>query len=222
MPKVVDHEQRRQELVEAAWRVIARVGIDGVTIREIANESGYSTGTLAHYFADKDDILRVALERADDNIRQRLDAMPTGLAPVEALYRILAEALPLDEGRRFELTLDVNFWARALNRPSLRSLQHGDHDDWRARVLQAVQAVQAVHEPAAALDAGQLTDILVACVDGLGLHGLIYPEYMTAERITALLDLQIRTTLAVEGRPDPGDPPSTVPDPPSFHRGRRR
>lgn len=205
MPKVVDHEQRRQELVEAAWRVIARVGIDGVTIREIANESGYSTGTLAHYFADKDDILRVALERADDNIRQRLDAMPTDLDPVEALYRILSEALPLDEDRRFELTLDVNFWARALNRPSLRSLQHGDHDDWRARVLLAVQAVQAVHERAAAIDAGQLTDILVASVDGLGLHGLIYPEYMTAERITALLDLQIRTALAVDGRPA-GDP----------------
>ena len=200
MPKVVDHEQRRQELVEAAWRVIARVGIDGVTIREIANESGYSTGTRAHYFADKDDILRVALERADDNIRQRLDAMPTDLDPIEALYRILGEALPLDEGRRFELTLDVNFWARALNRPSLRSLQHGDHDDWRARVLAAVQAVQAVHQPAAAADADQLTDILVACVDGLGLHGLIYPEHMTAERITALLDLQIRTSLAIDGQ----------------------
>ena len=44
VPKIVDHEHRRQELVEAVWRVIGRVGIDGVTIREIAVESGYSTG----------------------------------------------------------------------------------------------------------------------------------------------------------------------------------
>ena len=65
MPKIVDHESRRQELVEAAWRVINRVGIDATTVREIAAESGYSTGSLAHYFATKDDILRSALERAE-------------------------------------------------------------------------------------------------------------------------------------------------------------
>ncbi|MEJ7720601.1 MAG: hypothetical protein WKF58_09210 [Ilumatobacteraceae bacterium] len=38
MPKIVDHEHRRQQLVEAAWRVINRVGIDNMTIREIAIE----------------------------------------------------------------------------------------------------------------------------------------------------------------------------------------
>lgn len=198
MPKVVDHQQRRQELVEAAWRVIARVGLDAVTMREIAVESGYSTGTLAHYFADKDDILRVALERADDDIRRRLEALPDDLDPVDALVRVLSEALPLDEGRRFELALDVNFWARALNRPSLRSLQHDDHDEWRSRVLGLVQTVHDRHPEPGRNDAGDVADILVAFVDGLGLHGLIYPEHMTAERMEALLDGQVRALLGVD------------------------
>lgn len=203
MPKVVDHGQRRQELVEAAWRVIARVGLDGVTVREIATESGYSTGTLAHYFADKDDILRVALERADDNIRERIDAMPCGLDPLDALRLTLREALPLDEDRRFELTLDVNFWARALNRPSLRSLQHGDHDDWRATVLSAVSAVQESGGSAVAAlpgEAASIADVLIAFVDGLGLHGLIYPEYMTIERMESLLDVQMQSVLGMVAR----------------------
>ena len=58
LPKIVDHEVRRQELVEAAWRVINRIGLERTTIREIATESGCSTGALAHYFRTKDDILR--------------------------------------------------------------------------------------------------------------------------------------------------------------------
>lgn len=200
MPKIVDHEKRRQELVEAAWRVIARLGLDSVTVRDIAEESGYSTGTLAHYFADKDEILRVALERADDNIRLRLEALPADLDPLDALHAILSEALPLDTTRRFELTLDVNFWARALNRPSLRSLQHGDHDVWRSRVLHAVQNVHTLPENGARTDADAIADLLVAFVDGLGLHGLIYPEYMTGTRIEKLLAAQIRLVLEVVDR----------------------
>ena len=35
MPKIVDHQLRRQELLAATWRVIARTGIIGVTTREM-------------------------------------------------------------------------------------------------------------------------------------------------------------------------------------------
>ncbi len=36
MPKEVDHDARREELLEAVWQVIARDGIDRATIRVIA------------------------------------------------------------------------------------------------------------------------------------------------------------------------------------------
>ena len=191
LPKIVDHECRRQELVEAAWRVITRAGIDNVTVREIAIESGYSTGTLAHYFTTKDDILRSALERADNEIRQRLDRIPDDVHPAAALRHVLQEALPLDERRAFELTLDVNFWARALNQPSLRALQHRDHDVWRQLVFDRVQTAQRAGAIDAQRSAIDITDVLVAFVDGLGLQGLVYPELLNKERIDLLLDAQL-------------------------------
>ncbi len=191
MPKIVNHEERRQELVEAACRCIDRLGIDNVTVREIAKESGYSSGTLAHYFADKDAIMRGALERADDNIRLRIAALPDDLDPLTLLGRVLREALPFDEERRFELTLDVNFWARALNQPALRELQHDDHDAWRQRVLGIVEAAHEAGQLPDSLSADDQTDILVAFVDGIGLQALVYPELMTRERVEHLLDAQI-------------------------------
>ena len=42
MPKIVDHDQRRIELVDATWRIIARLGIESATMREIALEAGLS------------------------------------------------------------------------------------------------------------------------------------------------------------------------------------
>jgi AcrR family transcriptional regulator len=191
VPKIVDHERRRQELVEAAWRVISRVGIDNVTIREIAIESGYSTGTLAHYFVSKDDILRAALERADNEIKLRLERIPDDTHPAAALRHVLQEALPLDDRRALELTLDVNFWARALNQPSLRALQHRDHDVWRQVVLDRVEQAQRDGVIDNARSAVDTTDVLVAFVDGLGLQGLVYPELLTKQRIDLLLDAEL-------------------------------
>lgn len=191
MPKVVDHQERRQELVEAAWRVINRVGLDAVTIREIAREARCSPGALAHYFPTKDAILRSALERADDEIRHRLQQIPGDTHPATCLRRVLLEALPVDDIRAFELSLDVNFWARALNQPSLRELQHRDHESWRTIVIERVEAAQAAGDLTDDHTAADITDVLIAFVDGLGVQGLVYPELLTRSRIARLLDAQL-------------------------------
>ena len=50
MPKVVDHDERREDVAEAAWRVIGRDGLEGATLREISREAGFTTGVIQHYF----------------------------------------------------------------------------------------------------------------------------------------------------------------------------
>ena len=61
MPKIVNWDERRDEILSATWRVIARDGIAKATIRAIAREAHCSPGILAHYFDDKADILGAAL-----------------------------------------------------------------------------------------------------------------------------------------------------------------
>lgn len=57
MPKIVDHDQRRAELVLALWQVIHEQGIDGVTFRAVAQAAGVSVGRVQHYFPSKDDLV---------------------------------------------------------------------------------------------------------------------------------------------------------------------
>jgi AcrR family transcriptional regulator len=46
MPKIVDWDARRDEILSATWRVIVRDGIAGATVRAIAREAGCSPGIL--------------------------------------------------------------------------------------------------------------------------------------------------------------------------------
>ncbi len=48
MPRVVDHRQRRDELVDAVWQLIVDDGLPGITIRRVAERSGSSSGAVRH------------------------------------------------------------------------------------------------------------------------------------------------------------------------------
>jgi AcrR family transcriptional regulator len=57
MPKIVDHDEYREEMLEKCFHFFSRKGYSKVTMREIADEIGISTGTLYHYFSTKENIL---------------------------------------------------------------------------------------------------------------------------------------------------------------------
>ncbi len=189
MNKEAKQDERRLNALSATLRVIARDGLEQTTIRGIAKEAGCSAGSLAHYFADKEDILRQALELADSQIAKRISKIISLTQPDLALREVLAQVLPIDNDRTVELTLDVNFWGRALIHPELRGLEHNDHDRWRAIVLELVTKIATTNHISPAAE--DLTDILIAFLDGLGLQALIYPELFPPDRQLELLASQL-------------------------------
>jgi len=57
MPKIVNHDDYREELLDRSFEHFARKGYD-ITLRELAKELGISTGTLYHYFPSKIEIFK--------------------------------------------------------------------------------------------------------------------------------------------------------------------
>ena len=82
VPKIVDHDQRRLELVDATWRIIARLGMEGATMREIAEEAGFANGALKPYFPTKDLLLTSAFGHVFNRTNQRIATMTDGLSGV--------------------------------------------------------------------------------------------------------------------------------------------
>ncbi len=72
-------ERTRANIMDAAARVIARDGVDGATVNEIAREAELANGTIYLHFKDKDDVaLAVSLAIAEELTRQLDDAL-TGI-----------------------------------------------------------------------------------------------------------------------------------------------
>ncbi|MER7502819.1 TetR/AcrR family transcriptional regulator [Nonomuraea pusilla] len=188
MPKIVDHEERRREVMSAARRVIVRDGIDAATTRAIAKEAGYSNGVLAHYFADKDEILLSALRESHERIRARLTGKVEGVSGLAALRELLLDNLPLDAERTQETRLEVSFWSRSLASERLAEVQRAEAADLRAAVRHLLGQARAAGELGNDDDSlDDLAEHLLALVDGLSLHLLLYPDRLTRVDLERLL-----------------------------------
>jgi AcrR family transcriptional regulator len=187
MPKIVDHDERRRELLSAARRVIVRDGIDAATTRAIAKEAGYSNGVLAHYFADKDEILLSALRESHVRIRARLTRKVAGVTGLAALRELLLDNLPLDADRTQESRLEVSFWSRSLASERLAEVQRAEAAELRAAVRELLGQARAAGELRADDNLDDLTEHLLALVDGLSLHLLLYPGRLTRVDLERLM-----------------------------------
>jgi AcrR family transcriptional regulator len=191
MPKVVDHDERRTEIVQAAGRLIARHGLMAATVRGIAAEAGYSSGVIDHYFADKDDLLLQALAASHRRISGRFDEVTRGLRGLDAVRALLADNLPTDATRCDETRLEVQFWARSLGDEALMAVQRQEMAGFRRQVRRHLDEAVADGETAAAVDADDALERLLALMDGLSVRAVLEPARLTAERQRALLDEEV-------------------------------
>ncbi|NUP61403.1 MAG: TetR family transcriptional regulator [Nonomuraea sp.] len=187
MPKIVDHDERRAEVLSAARRVIVRDGIDAATTRAIAKEAGYSNGVLAHYFADKDEILLSALRQSHQRIRTRLTRKVEGVTGLAALRELLLDNLPLDAERTQESRLEVSFWSRSLASERLAEVQRAEAAELRAAVRELLGQARAAGELRTDDNLDDLAEHLLALVDGLSLHLLLYPGRLTRVDLERLM-----------------------------------
>ncbi|TCJ28355.1 TetR/AcrR family transcriptional regulator [Nocardioides jejuensis] len=182
MPKVVDHDERRRELVAATMRVVERLGLEGVTIREIASEAGYSTGVLAHYFTNKADILVTAHLAAFEQVASRVDALRASPHhPVELMRLALEEALPLDRPRLIEAQIDVSFWGLALRDPYLRSVREDSYVSTIAILRDLIDDIVTEGHALPGTDVDGLARETLALIDGISIQAVLFPSQMTPE-----------------------------------------
>lgn len=202
MPKQVDHAARREELARALWRVIVHKGVEGASVRAVAQEAGWSAGALRYYFATQDELLRFGVELQLQRIPARLQTIaaqqPQGLARAVA---VLEQLLPLDEERIAEARVWFAVLARAQVDAALDDVRH---QGWSGEAYLARGAlcdlldrpwpkrIDDPLEPELEAEA----EALRVFVDGLCLLGVNHPEDLPAERIRELLARQVRAVSA--------------------------
>lgn len=201
MPKQVDHEQRRIEIVEATWRIIARGGFAAATMRQIAAEAGFANGGLKHYFVNKDELLVAAFQRTFYRINERAALATgdkTGLAAIRALC---IEMLPLDDERQIESRVAVAFWDRAASNPVLMKVHADSHAIWRHFFEQHLEIARSSGEMQEDIAAALVVDELLWLTTGLQVVPLLDPKTTPAISQVRIVDTVLDRIRNLSWRP---------------------
>jgi AcrR family transcriptional regulator len=189
MPKIVDHFERQMAVVEVIIRVIAEHGISGATVRNISRAGGFSSGVIAHYFANKDEMIRFAFDAVSDKIFRRIDARLRKAEGFERVRIILEEHIPLGQ-REDESAVSAAFWEMALHDGELRTQFHIKYRRWRDYLTRELEELLPL------LDAEQVSsrvDLAVAMADGLlvtfSLEGKRYPVQKKLKIVDEMMSL---------------------------------
>jgi AcrR family transcriptional regulator len=187
MPKLVDHERRRRELAGAVWRVIRSRGIDAASIRNVANEAGWSAGALRHYFSTQSELLTFAMQMVVERIDARVAALEPPADARSAVEQRLHELLPLDEERRAENEVWLAYAGRALVDPQLRARHEEVDGALREACLGALRELDRAGRLRPGLDLELEAERLHGLVDGLALHTAMRPDRMAPQLIRSVL-----------------------------------
>ena len=209
MPKFVDAALRRQEVVQAVVRIVAADGLERASLREVADEADLAVGSVRHYFASSDELLAHSFGVVVDRIIGRLTAADERLAEAqpgtpehhEGVLTVLGEFLPLDEERAVDACVWMAFKAAARTKPFLAPEADRSHRAVAALVGRLVMELSSVagHSVAGPGGAGPdeageqqrlVTEAerLLATLDGLTMHALLQPEWMTAQMCSDVLE----------------------------------
>ncbi|OLT16842.1 hypothetical protein BJF80_05965 [Serinicoccus sp. CUA-874] len=87
-------EERRQQIVDAARRLVDRSGLESISVRTVAREAGIGASTLRHYFPTQADLFDVLLEPALDRMLPDLRIADRRVAPRRRLTECLMQYFP--------------------------------------------------------------------------------------------------------------------------------
>lgn len=164
---------RVPEILDAACRVIAREGADGLRMGQVAREAGVSSALIHYYFSTRADLLVRAFEHADEQadrtIGELIDHLPTA---AERLERVLVD-YAAGTHFRTDWILWVEMWRGAIFNERLRPFVRESNGYWVEQVAGIIrQGWEDGSIPEREGDPVDAAFRLTALVDGLGLQVL--------------------------------------------------
>jgi AcrR family transcriptional regulator len=179
---------RRSAILDAAIAVIARRGVRGLRVEEVAAEAGVATSLLYYYFANRNGLVRATLDHANERAERSVHEDATGRAAVER--SLLAE---LEDGARATSVVWGEVLASAVFEPDLRDQLNEATGAWNELIATAIRAGVADGSIPGAVEPQAAAERLTALVEGLSARWLA--GITTRERARQLLAAAVTAEL---------------------------
>ncbi|GAA4840638.1 TetR family transcriptional regulator C-terminal domain-containing protein [Saccharopolyspora rosea] len=178
---------RYQQILDAAWKLIAERGYHSVRISDVAQACGTSAATIHYYFPGRDDLLTETLRYS---VRLAFDRQVAELHSIsdahERLLRLVELQLPTPGLLRSEWSIWLQVWNESALNPDLQVLHSDSYTRWHETIARTIRQGQQ-QGVFTDTDAEELTVTLTALVDGLGIQVLTGRPGRSVERMRRVL-----------------------------------
>jgi AcrR family transcriptional regulator len=176
--------QRRKELLGVVYELISEHGIDAVTMRQIGEAAGISTGTINYHFKSRHNLVILALEAAYELPDDWRSYEGSPLAQLQRLASLYIFRSPRE---RFWLFW-VNYLAHSTRDEEMRRRQNERYEKQRKFWVELLKAGMKAGEVDPDVDPQKTADDLLLTAHALVLRQIQSPTPATRELAKSVLD----------------------------------
>lgn len=186
---------RQKSILEAAAQCIARNGVRGLRVQDVAQQANVSTSLLYYHFKDRDGLLAATLDHINGTASDYRAEGPVGATALERLEaHLLGEIQDRDQVWANSVAWN-ELRASAVFEPEIAGPLAQTTAVWHTEITALIEAVQSEDGLAASRDARKAAIVLTALVEGLS--GRWLTGELTAEEARELLRDAIRSLFNV-------------------------
>ncbi|WP_346074056.1 TetR/AcrR family transcriptional regulator [Saccharopolyspora thermophila] len=178
---------RYQQILDAAWKLIAERGYHSVRVADVAEACGTSAATIHYYFPGRNDLLTETLRYS---VRLAFDRQVAELHSIEdaheRLLHLVELQLPTPGLLRLEWSIWLQVWTESALNPDLQVLHSDSYTRWHDTIARTIREGQQ-QGVFTDTDAEELTVTLTALIDGLGIQVLAGRPGRSVERMRQVL-----------------------------------
>jgi AcrR family transcriptional regulator len=168
---------KRQQIIEAAARLMVQKGIDQTSLSDIAHEAGMSKGSLYYYYATKDDLIfditDAHINQISENLFSIIEARK-GSADWKDVLKILFERIMAAETRG---RLHLYLIQQALNgNEFMMERFRKKYGEWNVMIRDGFEKIKPGDG-----DYANLSLLIVAALDGFLIQSLLGLSTITAD-----------------------------------------
>ena len=175
--RTASRAQRRQQLIDATMKCIARKGMGSTTLGDVAREAGLSQGIVNLHFESKENLLKETLRYLADDYKARFKKTLEHSGP-DAADKLLAlmelDLRPSVIDRR-KIAVWFDFWGEVKSRPTYRRICD-ERDRYYDEVVEGLCETIIEEGRYKGVSASLVATALTSVTNGLWLSCLISPK----------------------------------------------
>jgi AcrR family transcriptional regulator len=169
MPKIVDKEQMRQEILDASLNAFLKYGFHKTTMEKIAKEAGIAKGTLYLYFSSKEELTQGISKVHFSKLKARLVSYDY-FTTLDELLNHIEDALLINEEETAFIPIFFEAFAPSFHTPAFIKEYKDFFNEIALFYEHNFKALITKNEINPTLNPSALSRAFVSMLDGIVLH----------------------------------------------------